>query len=57
LASAFAHAFLALMTAMFAVPGLIAAVPSGRLADRIGGAATSALGGLLGAVGVLLTTL
>jgi MFS family permease len=50
-------AFLALMTAMFAVPGLIAAVPSGRLADRIGGAATSALGGLLGAVGVLLTLL
>lgn len=44
--------FLAILTAMFAAPALLAAVPSGRFADRWGGGIASAVGSILAVVGI-----
>jgi MFS family permease len=49
--------YLALLTATFAVPALLAALPSGRLADRYGGSVTAAAGMFLGAVGIVVIVL
>jgi MFS family permease len=49
--------YLALLTATFAVPALLAALPSGRLADRYGGSVTAATGMFLGAVGIVVIVL
>lgn len=48
--------FLAVLTAMFAAPALLAALPSGRFADRWGGGAAAAVGSVLavGGVGLIL---
>lgn len=48
--------FLAVLTAMFAAPALLAALPSGRFADRWGGGAAAAVGSMLavGGVGLIL---
>lgn len=49
--------YLALLTAMFAVPALLAALPTGRFADRYGGSVTAAVGLLLGAAGIVVIVL
>jgi len=49
--------FLAVLTAMFAAPALLAAVPSGRLADRCGGATAAAIGSTLAVAGAGLVLL
>ncbi|WP_328527520.1 MFS transporter [Nocardioides sp. NBC_00368] len=49
--------FLAVLTATFAAPALLAALPSGRFADRWGGAAAAAVGSILAVAGVGLVLL
>lgn len=49
--------FLAILTAMFAAPALLAALPSGRFADRWGGGAAAAVGSVLAVAGVGLVLL
>lgn len=44
--------FLAVLTAMFAAPALLAALPSGRFADRWGGGAAAGVGSTLAVAGV-----
>lgn len=45
---------LVLLTPVFAVPALIAAIPAGRATDRWGGAHMAVLGSLVGAAGIVL---
>lgn len=49
--------YLAQLTAVFAAPALLAALPSGRLADRFGGSVIAASGALLAAGGMCLILL
>ena len=44
--------FLGMLAASFAVPALCAALPAGRLADRIGGSAVTLAGLLIAALGI-----